>query len=463
MTKLKANTANTGISLPVSGSRKYNKNTVQNDPDFNAIFQYVIRCGILTVDDAIGLSKEAIMKTLIDHVHPYDIYQNKKDGRWVTYVPDPTKPSGRRDVKRKSKTDLYRYLISFYNMDISGSQAVDIPFEELYRKWVEYKSQFIGAANSKKSLSPMTIRRYELDYDNYIAGTEFAQKSISSITTTDLESFLLQIITEHQMSDTCAGNVIGYFNQVFAFARRSRYLAENPMDLIDRTLLLAKCTVVPPKPDKDRILTMKEFASLRRVLQEQESKCPGYMPNYAVELATLTGMRVGELAALKWSCVDDIYIHIDFSEHRLDYKGKPTEYIVGEPKNRKHRLIPITPELRKLFKRIEADAPAEKGEYVFVDKNGERCTAKSISLAASRRCKNAGIEHGSIHRIRRTVSSLLNQELPQKVVADLLGHTETVNELCYNYSLAETSEKVTALNHLANIASICEPKTEKTG
>jgi len=38
----------------------------------------------------------------------------------------------------------------------------------------------------------------------------------------------------------------------------------------------------------------------------------------------------------------------------------------------------------------------------------------------------SGIENGSIHRIRRTVSSLLNQVLPQKDAAAMLGHTERV-------------------------------------
>jgi len=455
-------TADTGISLPVSGSRSYRKNSVRKDLDYNAVFQYGLNRGILTVDDVTGLDVEAIMKRIIDSVHHSEIYR-AKDGRWVTFVPDPTKPNGRRSIKRKSVSDLYRYLIDFYGIDPTQDESHSRSFEELYLEWVNYKKQFINATNQKKSISPTTIRRYERDYGNYIRGTDFAAKDIASISTTDLENFLLQIIGQYQMSDSCASNVIGYLNQAFAYARRSRYLKENPMELIDRTLLLSKCTLKPAESDADRILSLKEMAALKKEILYQEGKHPAYMPNYAVELATLTGMRVGELAALKWSCIDDMYIHIDFSEHRLDYTGKPCEYVIGEPKNCKHRVIPMTPEINKLFRRIEAAAPVAKGEYVFVNKRGERCMEKSISMAAVRRCKEAGIEHGSVHRIRRTVSSLLNQDLPQKVVAEMLGHTEAVNEMCYNYSIAETSEKVTALNHLAEIVCIGEEKTEKTG
>lgn len=101
--------------------------------------------------------------------------------------------------------------------------------------------------------------------------------------------------------------------------------------------------------------------------------------------------------------------------------------------------------------------------YVFSDAVGARHTAQQIGLAAIKRCKEAGIENGSVHRIRRTVSSILNMNLPQNVVAELLGHTELVNELHYNYSLAELSEKADALNHISGIINFAEARKRKIG
>ena len=389
------------------------------------------------------------MKTILDTVHRYEISRGK-DGRWATYVPDQTKPRGRREVRRKSLTDLYKYLISFYDLDITLAEEEAFTFEQLFSKWVEYKKQFVGASNSKKSISPSTVRRYERDYDHYIKGTAFAELRISLISATLLEEFFLQIIREYQMSDTNAGNVIGYFSQAFAYARRSRLISENPMDYIDKQLLLSKCTLQPEKTDEERILSEKEMVALLSAVQEHEKKYPAYMPDYAIELAMLTGMRVGELAALKWSCADDVYIHIDYSEHRLDYSDKPTEFVVGEPKNRKHRLIPVTKDIRELLKRIKEVHPAGKDEFIFVKENGKRYRASEIGGAVRRRCDSIGIENGSIHRIRRTVSSVLNQVLPQKDVSALLGHTEIVNEMHYNYSTADIQEKTSALLHLSN-------------
>ncbi len=62
--------------------------------------------------------------------------------------------------------------------------------------------------------------------------------------------------------------------------------------------------------------------------------------------------------------------------------------------------------------------------------------------------RDAGIRGVSIHCIRRTVSSMLNTVLPQKAVADMLGHSERVNEQHYNYSMAENAEKKRSLEEV---------------
>ncbi len=235
------------------------------------------------------------------------------------------------------------------------------------------------------------------------------------------------------------------------YALRSKYILENPMTSLDRKLLLANCSLAPVHSDEERVLSKEQFSDFLKRLAEHEEKYPGYMPDYAAELACLTGMRVGELAALKWSCIDDVYIHIDFSEHRLDFKDKPSEIIIGEPKNRKHRLIPITKEIRELLTRIKNASPSKDSEFLFVDGNGERYTAAKISGAVRRHFKAIGVEKGSVHRIRRTVSSMLNRILSQKDVSALLGHTETVNDMFYNYSTANMKEKAHALTDLREL------------
>jgi len=72
----------------------------------------------------------------------------------------------------------------------------------------------------------------------------------------------------------------------------------------------------------------------------------------------------------------------------------------------------------------------------------------------------------SIHEIRGTVSSLLNTELPRRVVAEMLGHTERVNAEHYDYSTAENTEKKQAVEKVySKVFKISDyfSKTKKTG
>ena len=72
-----------------------------------------------------------------------------------------------------------------------------------------------------------------------------------------------------------------------------------------------------------------------KAVWKHETKYPTYMPDYAIELAFLTGMRVSELAALRWKNIKDDYIFIKLAEHRKNYDDRPTEKTIGRPKNKK--------------------------------------------------------------------------------------------------------------------------------
>lgn len=407
----------------------------------------MINDGIISLSDVMNSNnKEELMTTIIDTIHRYAITKTS-DGRYTTYIPDEKTPGGRKQVRRKSETDLYNFLLNFYG--VTDNQNIKT-FAEVFIEWKEYKQRFINAQNKKKSLSPATIRRYERDYDNYLKNAPFAKMPIQEVTTPKLQLMLADIIENTEMKEQCAKNVIGYVAQTFAFAKRSEYIQKDPAENIDKQLLLSLCAFTPPKADSDRILTVQEMSQLREATLKHEEEYPLYMPDYAIELAMFTGMRVGEISALHWDDVDDDFIHIDYSEHRLDYEDKKSELIIGEPKNFKHRVVPITSDIRNLLNKIKVLNVLSKDKFIFVRLDGTRYTAHDISCAVDRRASEAGIKKTSIHGIRRTVSSQLNTVLSQKDVSSMLGHSERVNEQHYNYSTAESCVKLQALSQVSS-------------
>ena len=432
----------------------------------NNLLQHFLDRGIISIDDIMSSNKEDIMETILSRVHKSKITKTK-DGRFTTRVPDDTKPNGTRMVRRNSNTDLFEYLISFYGVASNSSLSV----KDLFFEWLNYKKIFVGAKN--KGISDSTITRYYNDFMRLIAPSDLADFFIINIDSVKLETALIEIINSDKdisinrdsMYVSTFKNVFGYLKGMFEYAVRKDYISSSPLLKIDKNILLTFCTPNKVQLDEERVLSVDELDKLLIAIKDHELAHPYYMPDYAIELASLTGTRVGELAALKWDCIDNEYIHIDFSEHRIDYIDKPSELIIAEPKNRKHRKIPMTPEIADLFNRIK-DLNIHS-EFVFSRKSGNRYTGHDIGCAVDRRANEACISKTSIHGIRRTVSSMLNTILPRQAVANLLGHLETTNERFYDYDVTDFDIKRKALITMSHKVTdfnsyLCNKKRTRT-
>lgn len=401
--------------------------------------EYWVKHGILNFDEIALSESEVLMSKILDNIHMHKISQ-ASDGRWVTYVPDDTKSNGLRQVRRKTKSEMYAYLIAFYDVLPEKPKAKTIG--EIFHEWVEYKREF--TKSNYKPLSPSTIRRYELDYKKYLDNTLLSGLPIDTDDMT-IEQQLIKIVSSSEMTPQAFGNVYGYLNQMFKYAVRKKYILTDPMTFIDKKRIMSFCCALPPKEDSDRIISLDDLHRFLSSIHEHLEKYPDYMPDYAILMGSLTGMRIGEIVALKWECIDDDFIHVDFSEHRHDYEDH-SEIVVGEPKSHKHRLIPITRDISELLDTIRSYSIDDT--WVFADKDG-RITANAVSDACRRRSNEAGIERTSIHEIRRTVSSYLNTMLPREAVANMLGHLPTTNERFYDYDISSRMVKVEALEKLS--------------
>lgn len=422
--------------------------------DENLLKIYLNR-GTIEIGDVVGSSKEAIMKTIVSRVHRYTISAPKKgakDQRWFTYIDDETKPKGRKRIAKNTEGELFEFLLQHYGID-KESVKKRITFGELFEEWCQYKEGFVKAVNKKKSLSPSTVRRYRRDYERCLKGTVLDSTPLSEVTSILIETTLRDAIKKHKLGESYAGNLFGYVSNAFSYALRQRYTPVNEFEFVDKARVLSFVKLKPPKTDADRVLTKKELQALLYATRKQQRAHPRYLPNYAIELATMTGMRVGELAALHWSDIRGGVIHIDYSEHRLDYEDH-SDLVIDEPKSLKHRQFPLNSSVEDLLNRVKA--LGFHSEFVFGN-DEKRFTGHDISCACDRRASEAGIKKTSIHGIRRTVASELRKSFDIKLVASLMGHLEETDEAYYNYDNSEFSEKKAAGEHLCSSVLTFQP------
>ncbi len=418
----------------------------------NRDLQKIVASFILGIDDADSLlDKEAIMnrmKQIIEAEGGYKITAPKagaKVQRWTSYIKDDTQPNGRRKISKATEKELLAFLWEHYNLGKSEESRQTLG--EFWETFVEYKKERVNVENRKYEISESTIRRYIRDYKNHISCSALDKTPLCEITPLLLEQELKKIVREHTLFESFTKNLLGYIKNCIEYAEEQNLVEGVSTGFLGKyPMILAVSIPNPPKIDTKRVLNKFEYQALLGAVLEQQKKNPHYIPNYAIELAMLTGFRVGELAGLKWCNIDDDFIYIKIAEKRIDHENGTSTYIIDEPKNGKHRAFPITDDIRKVLDKIKALGHISPDGFVFCRKDGTRQTAHDISCAVYRRSKEAEIDKSSIHGIRRTVSSELRKILPRAVVASLMGHLDDTNDRFYDYDNVVRMAKVDAIS-----------------
>lgn len=171
---------------------------------------------------------------------------------------------------------------------------------------------------------------------------------------------------------------------------------------------------------------------------------------FGVMLCLYTGLRVGELLALKWTDFDLQKGHLSVSRSCHDGKGKDGKYIRIEdtPKtSSSRRIIPLPKQLLPLIKDYKKKSDSE---YV-VSSNGKPVSVRSYQRSFDLLQRKLGIAHRGFHSLRHTFATrALECGMDVKTLSEILGHkspTVTLNR--YVHSLMEHKQDM--MNRLGKL------------
>ena len=104
------------------------------------------------------------------------------------------------------------------------------------------------------------------------------------------------------------------------------------------------------KPVENVIYTEKETQAIVNYISTTKN-----LNDIAILFAVYTGMRVGEIVALKWEDISEDYIHINRMQERFkDENGKIVYKIRNFPKTEASiRDVVIVPELKAVIKKLK--------------------------------------------------------------------------------------------------------------
>lgn len=368
--------------------------------------------------------------------HMYSIW-NGKNGKWYTYLPSKEKKRGKVLKKRNSRKEIEDVVIEFWE----GKEEKEriYLFNDVYYMWREVQDQLV---------SGNSVTKYNTDYNRFFRKTEFAQRNIAKIDEDYIKIFLCQTIKKNKLGKGATRKLYGYVNNTIRYARKKSIIKENPLEFLQCKDFYKYCVEVY-KPDNKKIISKEDMRALQSQFMKDHIKKPNYIPTYAVEFASLTGMRVGEIAALDWSSIKDKYIIIDKSE-KVDRRKNKVEFYIDKTKNGKIRFFPITEEIRGLLERLRI-VEQKNGylcEWVFANEKG-RIHAPVISACSKTKCRQLGIDEKGIHAYRKTLNSKLRcMGVPVTVAASILGHTKEVNEQYYTFDVTDMNEKIKVVSEI---------------
>lgn len=399
-------------------------------------FDYAIERGIINYDDVLK-QIEMMKKQELLNKHPHDIWQGK-NGSWYTYLPQG---NSRKLIKKNSKEKIEEAIIKCYQSE----ENRQITFHVLYYKWLlEYKTLQVDMG---------TIDRINCDYEKFYRGTGIDKTLIQDIDLLMVDIFIHKAIKDHDFNKKQYYNMSIVLRQVLEYAIKEGYIESSPLNRFK----LGRNVLRKDKKKKNytQVYFVNEKKKMESILMKDFLKDNKNTILLAILFVFQTGLRLGELVALKWSDISGDIITVQRTETRyriISPDGSKGRYVIDIKENTKgaegEREVYLTPKAQELLKLIKKTnfKNGYESEFIFVYEKGrmhERCVDNCIR----KYCGKLHINERSMHKIRKTyISSLIDAGINIDAIREQVGHKDaqtTLNCYCYNrYDDTQTHDMI---------------------
>lgn len=262
--------------------------------------------------------------------------------------------------------------------------------------------------------TPSTLKSYQQAL-RLIARARWAGAALGEVTSRDIQGWTGERVAGGASGATVNRN-LNLISGLFRWAIRCGYVTDNPVRRVERFSERGRA--------RETYLTAAESRAL------VASARPGICD--VVLTALHTGMRRGELLALRWA-------HVDLDRRQLVVSA-------ATEKAGRGRVVPMTDALHGRLVELRTEHPrAISGtDPVFVFVNGGEVTSKALRCGferAVRVCEGIPLEKRekvTFHCLRHTAASLMVAEgVPLFDVAKILGHSTLAVTMRYAHFAPE--------------------------
>ena len=374
--------------------------------------KYALENGIINLDT---IQKQAEMnerKKYLD-MHDSKIWQST-DGKWYTYLPDLDKK--RKLIKRKSESEIKDAIVKYYK-----NSETDMTISDVFDNWIDKKLQ-------RREIQKQTYDRYKRDFDRFYSFRKFGNRKIRYVDEDSLEDFVISSIVENNLTSKAYSNLRTITKGIFLHGKKKGNTNLNINNFFDDLDLSSKIFSKSSKKDSDNVYSEEELLKIIEELNKSQK-----IVHLGVLLAVYTGMRVGEIVALKWEDIHTDYIHINRRQVRYKDDNNVDVYEIKDSAKTEAgtRDVVIIPQVRKILKDARRINPFT--EYIF-EKNGKPVSIHALSMVLYRTCDKLEIKRKGMHALRKTYATrLINAGVDEAIITFQMGHVDFRTTKDYYY------------------------------
>ena len=377
--------------------------------------------------------------------HSYRIWQ-AGDGRYKTYLPDENSKGGRRLIAKSTECALEQEIIKYYKSIDEERKLKKVSLCEWFPIWFSYKEL--------QTRSSMYMRRIQSDWDNYYKDNPITNIPLIKLDYDRLQEWALRTVREKELTKKGYYNMAIIMRQGLDYAVQKKIISENPFTAVRIDKKLFKVKRKPADETQVFLTSEQPLIEKEAYLDFQDRE---HCASLVIPFVFQTGLRLGEVVALKESDIKGDYIHVERMEIRqtkklTDGTWTPQHFAVVDyvKSEAGERDVFLTSKAKKIIDTVlhyNKEHCFSDNDFLFLDKSGKRIKSKSVDCRLRKYCRKIGIEEKGLHAERRTyISTLIDAQLNINEIRKLVGHeseSTTYRSYCYNrLSRTETDNRI---------------------
>ena len=338
-----------------------------------------------------------------------NIYK-RKDNRWEArfikgYHPDGTPKYGycygKTYREAKQKVAIAKSAL------ISGKATTSISKK---RRFACYCDEWLQL--NRNRVKESTYVKYSGILEKYIK-PHLGGCLLQALSSAIIEQFSHELLFVEELSPKTVKDILTVLHSIIEYVRKH---FPNALPVIE---------IIYPKVPKNemRVLTLEEQNCLISYLLKDIDEC-----KFGVLLALLTGMRIGEVCALKWGNVSlsDQTIKIKSTMQRLkdfdDTHAQKTKVIISEPKsNASTRIVPLTDYTVKLCEAHFCETPEA---FVLTGETKRYIEPRTMQYKFQKYASDCNLKGVHFHTLRHTFATrCVEVDFEIKSLSEILGHS----------------------------------------